>query len=305
MIRPISHSIAGVDQVSVPSCLEEATENLTRLAESTRRSFLGRGLATAAAVPAAVLTASSIAEAARPGRSPSGGNGGGRNSGGNNANRSNNGNGTGTMGGAGNGGNNGGGTMGKGGNASLPSYFSSQSAPGSTASLFRQIQRNEESHVEIVIAAIRSLGGTPRPHPTFQGIQNVTPPQLVAMSTTFENVGTHAYFGAAPYIKNPAVLSVAMSLAFVEGFHAGWLNSLSNQTLVPGGLTYAIPYTIPQVDVAVSPFIASLNDGGLFPPTFSTTPSDVNDIAILNFALMLEYLEATFYFNNVPRIFAS
>lgn len=278
MIRPISHSIAGVDQVSVPSCLDEATENLTRLAESTRRSFLGRGLATAAAVPAAVLTASSIAEAARPGRNPSGGNGGGRNSGG---------------------------TMGKGGNASLPSYFSSQSAPGSTASLFRQIQRNEESHVEIVIAAIRSLGGTPRPLPTFQGIQNVTPPELVAMSTAFENLGTHAYFGAAPYIKNPAVLSVAMSLAFVEGYQAGWLNSLSNQTLVPGGLTFAIPYTIPQVDVAASPFIASLNDGGLFPPTFSTTPSDVNDIAILNFALMLEYLEATFYFNNVPRIFAS
>jgi hypothetical protein len=240
-------SVAGFEQISIPSSQGEANETLKRLAIASRRSFLGRGLA-AAAVPAVVLGASSSAKAAV--QSP------------------------------------------------FPSYY-----PGSTTRNFQEIQVDEATHVNILIAAIESLGGKPRPFPTFKGITGLSASTFLATSIAFENTGVHAYFGAAPHISNPNVVAVALSIALVEGYHSGFLNTLGDQPLVPGGLTYATPYSIAQVTSAVSPYISSLNDGGEFPLTFSTTPSPANDIAILNFALALEYLEASFYYYNVANLF--
>jgi hypothetical protein len=45
-----------------------------------------------------------------------------------------------------------------------------------------------------------------------------------------------------------------------------------------------------QVVSLAGKFVASLNGGP--PLTYDRTPSDQNDIAILNFALALEYLES-------------
>jgi Ferritin-like domain len=240
-------SVAGFEQISIPSSQGEANETLQKLAMTSRRSFLGRGLA-AAAVPATIIAASSSSKAAAA--------------------------------------------------APFPSYYT-----GSTTRNFQEIQVDEASHVNILIAAIDSLGGTPRPFPTFTKITGLNASTFLSTSIAFENTGVHAYFGAAPYIHNPNVVAVALSIALVEAYHAGFLNTLGDQPLVPGGLTYATPYSIAQVTAAVSPFIVRLNDNGEFPLTFSTTPSPANDIAILNFALALEYLEASFYFYNVPALF--
>ena len=185
------------------------------------------------------------------------------------------------------------------GRSPLPSLY-----PGSTRRYFQQLQFDEASHVNINAAAIRSLGGTVRPFPTFTGITNLTASQLLQTSVTIANTGVRAIFGAAPYISNPAVLGVSGSILAVEGYHAGFLNSISGLPLVPNGLTYDTALTIEQATAIISPFIVSLNDNGQFPATFSTTTkSNANDIAILNFAIIIDFLEASLYFNNVPRLF--
>lgn len=170
----------------------------------------------------------------------------------------------------------------------------------------RRIYRNQDAlstHVAILQAAIQSIGGTPRPKPTFQNLSMRNATFFANLSATFENLGVMAYFGAAGSISNPAVLAVAASIAFVEAYHSGYLNTLLNRPIVPNGATYASPATVQQVVSAATPYIASLNDNGQFPATFDPTPSPANDIAILNFALILEYLEAEYYNINVPRFF--
>ena len=182
----------------------------------------------------------------------------------------------------------------------LPSLF-----PGSTRKYFQELQFDEASHVNINRAAVRSLGGTPRPAPTFQGITNLTATQLLQLSVLLANTGTKALSGAAPHIFNPSVLAVGGSILYVEAYHAGWLNSQANIALVPDNLTYDVAITPAQVVTILTPYIASLNDpNNQFPATFSLTEkSTANDIAILNFAVIIDLLEAELYYNNVPRLF--
>lgn len=249
-MRPSIAPNLEMDMIPAPTSINQVDATLERLAATSRRSFLGQGLATAAA-GTAVLAGSSAQGA------------------------------TTTM------------------SSGIPSLYS-----GSAGRYFREIQNDEATHVNIIVAAIRSLGGTPRPFPTFTGITNLTGTQFLQLAAAFENTGVGAYFGAAPYIQNPAVVSVALSIALTEAYHSGFINSTANSVLIPNGLTYVQPLTIAQVTTAVNPYIVSLNDNGQFPATFSTTPSAANDIAILNFALIAEFLEASFYFYNVPRLFA-
>ncbi len=90
----------------------------------------------------------------------------------------------------------------------------------------------------------------------------------------------------------------------VEAYHAGFLNSTANIGLIPENLTYSVPLTIEQVIAMVSPSIVSLDDNGQFPARFGTTTlSTENDIATLNFAIIIDFLEATLSHGNVPRLF--
>lgn len=166
--------------------------------------------------------------------------------------------------------------------------------------IFGQIQRHENAHVAFLVNA---LGAAARPKPTFQNLVQPNFQLFVQVAKALENTGVGAYLGAAPAILSRAYLAAAGSIGFIEARHAGWINSLVDVPITTNvyGMeqSFETPLTAAQVVTLASPFIASLNGGP--PVNYSTTPSAANDIAILNFALALEYLEAEFYNLNVAN----
>jgi hypothetical protein len=166
---------------------------------------------------------------------------------------------------------------------------------------FSDIRQHENDHVAFLVKA---LGSSARPKPTFQNLSQGSLKMFATTSQALENTGCGAYLGAAPAISNSAYLAAAGSIALVEARHAGWLNTLVDDPLTENifkqSPSFEVPLTPAQVVNAAGSFIASLNGGP--PLTYSATPSAANDIAILNFALALEYLESEFYNLNVPHL---
>ncbi len=180
----------------------------------------------------------------------------------------------------------------------LPELFRNQNRE-----YFRQIQADENAHVAFIVQALGGVkgqtpGGMARPKPTFQGLRASNYRQFLALSTIFENTGVGAYQGAAPIIFSKDVLTKTASIAFVEAFHSGFLNTLSHTFLVPTGSSFSPALSKEEVRARLTPFVVSLNSD--IPVDFSLTSSAENDAAILNFALVAEYLEQEFYNINVP-----
>ena len=174
--------------------------------------------------------------------------------------------------------------------------------PRWNAMQFNSIRDDENVHVSFLVTA---LGSAARPKPTFR---NLLQPNLRAFGTVsmaLENTGCGAYLGAVPIVFSKQNLAAAASIALIEARHAGYLNVLFNLESTVNVLgaqqEFETALTVAQVVNLASPFIAGLNGGP--PLTFNATPSRANDIAILNFALALEYLEAEFYNINVPVYF--
>jgi hypothetical protein len=158
---------------------------------------------------------------------------------------------------------------------------------------FNEIRKDEDTHVSFLKQA---LGKAARPKPTFKNLGQSCRENFVNLAQVFENVGVGAYLLAAPAISSKGYLAAAASILTIEARHAGYLNSLIGKPLSTNG---SFDKPIPQATVVsdVMPFIKSLNGG--------PDPSKPlqNDIDILNFALLLEYLEATFYDINVPKFY--
>jgi hypothetical protein len=179
-------------------------------------------------------------------------------------------------------------------------------APGlkSQEEFFRQIVQHEADHVDFLVTA---LGKDARPKPSFTELTQATFYIFKYVARGLENTGVGAYLGALPIIFTPEYVAAAGSIALVEARHAGYLNTFLGDPITAPATdenanpSFDAPLTIDEVVTIASPRITSLNGGP--PLTFSTTPSADNDIAILNFALALEYLEMEFYQLNVARFY--
>jgi hypothetical protein len=159
---------------------------------------------------------------------------------------------------------------------------------------FQEIMNDEGQHVTFLQSALKSAA---RPKPTFKNLSQKDLASFAALSQTLENIGVGAYLMAAPAIKDKKILAAAGSILTIEARHAGFLDALLQKPLSANG-AFDKPLTQAAIVSAASPFIASLN-GGPDPAAPLTSDGD-----ILNFALLLEYLEAEFYSTNVPALFA-
>jgi hypothetical protein len=179
----------------------------------------------------------------------------------------------------------------------VTSKASAAALTGDAREAFMDIRSHENDHVYKIKAI---LGSKARPKPTFKGLNTTSLSQFLTLSRAFEITGVGAYLGALPSISIKEYVSFAGSVALVEARHAGFLNFYTGKDLTlqaKDGQASAVdrPLTISEVVKAVSPFIASLNGGPA--PTFTAG----DDVSIVNFALLLEYLEAEFYNINVPK----
>jgi hypothetical protein len=161
---------------------------------------------------------------------------------------------------------------------------------------FQEIMRDENEHVKFILEALSKAGAAPRPKPTFKDLEQSDLNMFAALSRTFENVGVGAYLMAVPAISNKDILAAAGSILPIEARHVGFLSFLLDKPLSDNG-AFDKPMSQQEIVRAATPFIASLNGG-------DDPSSPLNsDVQILNFALLLEYLEAEFFNLNVPKLF--
>jgi hypothetical protein len=176
---------------------------------------------------------------------------------------------------------------------------------GQNMALFQEILDDETAHVEILQALLVDPANTlpTRPLPAFRNLVQPDVFTFVKSAATFENTGTGTYGGALFAIQQTQeYFPVATGITTVEARHAGFLNALLDEPLVPDSAP--VDTSIPQ-SVALSrvdPFIASLN-GGTVPSFDPVNASDANNFAILDFLLLLEMVETAFYQVNVAKFF--
>ena len=131
---------------------------------------------------------------------------------------------------------------------------------GQAKQYLEQIQKDEETHVNLVKSTIEKLGGTPvaKPKVNLDGVF-ANKDKYLTTSFTFENVGVGAYLGAAGYLKNPAILQAAAGIFGIEARHAAIVANLLNKP-AEGGVymgAFETPKTKTEVLQAAAPFLAS------------------------------------------------
>lgn len=122
----------------------------------------------------------------------------------------------------------------------------------------RQVQQDEEFHVDFLVKAIEGVGATPVEQPEVDfGPAFESRESYLKTSHTFENVGVGAYLGAAGFIKDKTILQAAAGIFGVEARHAALVGELLGLPGEGGVYLGAVetPKTKEEVLEAVAPFL--------------------------------------------------
>ena len=190
-------------------------------------------------------------------------------------------------------------------------------AAGYPAELYQYIsiiEGHEQAHVTALTQVIQSLGGTPVTAGVYDFSGVVDVPSYLAYALAFESTGVSAYDGALNALTSPTLQQVAATIATVEARHTSYLalfspppaQNVSDQGTghKPFPNAFETPSSPPSVAQIVAPYITQFGTPALVLPIERNDTSDyvqptaatlTADIAILNYALTLEHLEATFY----------
>lgn len=125
---------------------------------------------------------------------------------------------------------------------------------GQVADLFKMFGDHEHAHVVALTDTITKLGGTPvaeQASYNFPSFANQD--EVVKFFTVVEEVGAGAYLGAAPLLKDKALLGAAASIHDVEAQHASTLHAVMGDA--EPSPAFGSPLTLQQVLDAVTPLL--------------------------------------------------
>ena len=115
----------------------------------------------------------------------------------------------------------------------------------------------EQQHVDTLTGVIGQLGGTPVKAPGSYNLAAAGPitnrEQLLAVIQMVEDLGASAYLGAAGFIKDPMLLTAAVTIHAVEAEHAAVFRDLLGLAAAPDAVAKGT--TPDDVIKAVTPFL--------------------------------------------------
>lgn len=124
---------------------------------------------------------------------------------------------------------------------------------GDNLALVKMIGKNEQEHVDALVATAKALGTPAEAPKTVFPLDDAK--SVLALAATVENLGAAAYLGQAGNIKDPEILAAALSIHSVEGRHAALLNVLAGKPPTPDG-AFAKAADMQTVLDEVQPFLA-------------------------------------------------
>jgi hypothetical protein len=201
----------------------------------------------------------------------------------------------------------------------LPNLFANENKK-----VFFEILQDEENHITQLSILSDFVSGSSPTRPTFKNLVASTPQQFVQMAAFIENGGVGSYLQGLNAISpggHHDYFLIAAGITAVEAQHTGFLNALLNNPIAPTAQTnennpgIATPIPPAMIISAINGLgvIASLNDFATwftpyntafdFPVANPPDADDANDQHIINFSLVLEFLEVEFYRQNIQAFF--